>query len=141
MADGDPLSDTFDIKVGDETYVFRKPSIRYPIELGYRAADVRRRSYPAGGGGFPGDFGLDFDAGSFARACAIMELYLVRSDQEWTHSPGPDGKPMVDFDKFPAEREDTVRRIGAAFEAELARFRARGNPDRPPAGAQAVAGQ
>ena len=141
MSGSDPLSNTFDLVVEGETYVFRKPTIRYTIELGYRAADVRRRAFPSSGGSFPGDFGLDYDAVSFARACAIMELYLVRSDQDWPFSAGADGKPLVDFDKFPPDREDTVRQIGGAFETELARFRARRNPDKSPAGTQAVAGQ
>lgn len=141
MADENPISNTLDVRIDGELYVFRKPSIRYPIEVGYRAADVRRRAFPPSGGALPGDFGLDYDAVSFARACAVMELYLVRSDQEWPFSAGSDGKPMVDFDRFPPERDDTVRRIGAGFEAELARFRTRRAPDEPSAAAQAVAGQ
>ena len=149
--ESDPLSRTFDVviggstvdgaNVGGETYVFRKPGIYYSIEMGYRAADVRRRAFPAGGGGFPGDFGLDYSAVSFARACAITELYLERSDQEWPYSPGPDGKPLVDSSKFPPDREETVIQVGNAFEAEMARFRTRRNPDKPPAGPEAVAGQ
>lgn len=137
----DPLSRTFDVVVDSETYVFRKPGIFYTIEMGYRAADVRRRAFPAGGGGFPGDFGLDYDAVSFARACAILELYLERADQEWPYSPGADGKPTVDSGKFPPDREDTVRKVGNAFETELARFRARRNTDKPSPGTEAVAGQ
>ena len=139
--ESDPLSRTFDVVIEGETYVFRKPGIYYAIEMGYRAADVRRRAFPTGGGGFPGDFGLDYDAVSFARACATMELYLDRSDQEWPYSAGTDGKPMVDSSRFPSDREDTVRKVGNAFEAEMARFRTRRNPDKPPAGPEAVAGQ
>jgi hypothetical protein len=137
----DPLSPTFDITLDGETYTFRKPGIRFSIELGYRCADVRRRAFPAQGGVLPGDFGLDYDAVNFARACAIMELYLVRASEQWPYSPGPDGKPSVDFDKFPADREDTVRRLSNEFDTAVARFRTRRNPDDAPGGTEAVAGQ
>lgn len=137
----DPMAAEFDVAIDGETYTFRKPGIRFPVEVGYRSADVRRRCYPAGGGALPGDFGIDYEAVQFARCCAILELYLVRADQTWPWSPGDGGKPVVDFDRFPPERDETVRRLGAAFEAEVARFRARGNPSGAPAGAQAVAGQ
>ena len=146
----DPLSSEFEVKLNLgteeqpawETYVFRKPGIRFQIEVGYRSGDVRRRAYPPAAGGL-GDFSLDYNAVQFSRYCAYLELYMLRSDADpaWTHSPGPDGKPTVDFDKFPAEREDTVVRLGQAFEAEVARFRARGNPDGTSPGAQTVAGQ
>ena len=137
----DPLSPTFDITVEGETYTFRKPGIRFLIEIGYRSADVRRRSFPAQGGTLPGDFGLDYAAVNFARACAIIELYLVRASEQWPFSPGPDGKPMVDFDKFPADREETVQNLAAEFDSAVARFRTRRNPDGSSGGAEAVAGQ
>lgn len=137
----DPLSPEFDIVVDGETYTFRKPGIFMPIEVGHRAADVRRRAYPAGYGAIPNDFALDMEAVTFARHCASIELYLVRADVEWPFSPGEDGRPAVRSDRFPAERSDTVWRLGDAFAAEVARFRTRRNPARPPAGVEAVGGQ
>jgi len=137
----DPTASEFDIVLDGETYTFRKPGIRMPMELGYRAADIRRRAYPAAGGSIPGDFGLDMDSVNFSRACAILELYLVRSDQTWPYTAGADGKPQVDFDKFPPDREGTVRDLGLEFEVQVSRFRARRPASTASGSAQAVAGQ
>ena len=109
--------------------------------MGYRCADVRRRAFPAQGGVLPGDFGLDYAAVTFARSCAILELYLVRASEQWPFSPGPDGKPTIDFDKFPPEREDTVQRLANEFDSEVARFRTRRNSDNALGGTEAVAGE
>ena len=137
----DPLASEFDVTVDRETFTFRKPGIYFQIEIGYRAADVRRRAAPATNGVLPNDFGIDRTAAEFARCCALLELYLVRSDQAWVFSPGADGKPVVDSSKFPADREDTVWQVATAFEDEVARFRKRRNPGQPPAGAETVGGQ
>jgi hypothetical protein len=137
----DPLSNEFEVVVDGDTFVFRKPTIRYRIELGYQSADVRRRAYPAQGGALPGDFGIDAAAAMFASNCAIMELYLVRSTATWPFAPGEDGKPKVDFDKFPPDCEDSVWKIGKAFEDAIARFRKRGDTDKPSGDGQTVGGQ
>lgn len=138
----DALSSTFTVELpGGETYLFRKPGIFFRIEQGYRAADVRRKAYPAGAGGLPSDFGLDWPAVDFSRQCAILELYLEKASVEWPYSPGADGKPVVDSSRFPPEREQTVQALGARFEEEVARFRAERPADGQSAPAQAVAGQ
>lgn len=139
----DPLSPEFDVVVDGDTYTFRKPTIRYRIELGYKAADVRQRAYPQASGAL--HFGVDYEVVSTARAFAILELYLVRSsvppERQWVFSPGVDGKPVVDFDKFPPDREGTALELAAKFEEEVARFRKGRNTDKPPAGGEAVGGQ
>ena len=51
----DALQGTFEVEVDGETYVFRKPSIKQDIEVGYKATDIRKRAYPdAGGSGADG---------------------------------------------------------------------------------------
>ena len=130
----DPMSPTFDVVVEGETYTFRKPTIKMAIELGYKAADVRRRAFPAAGGALPNDYTLDYQSIRFAQACAVMELYLTGSDQTWPFSAGTDGKPVVNFEQFPPDREDTIWKIGAGFDTEVARFRTRGNPNPTPPG-------
>jgi hypothetical protein len=137
----DPLSPEFDIVVDEGTYTFRKPTIRYLIELGFKAADVRRRAFPQSGGVLPIDFGVDRTTVEMATSFAILELYLVRSDQTWCFSPGPDGKPIVDFTQFPFEYEDTVWRIRTEFDKQVDRFRKRGDPPKPRIGEQAVGSQ
>ena len=139
MSGTDPLLSEFDIAIDGETYSFRKPGIYHRIELGYRAAEVRRKAYPGAGGVL--DFGVDRDTVDFARNCAIMELYLVRSDQQWPFSVGVGGKPVVDSSKVPADREETVWKIGEEFTGQVVRFRTRGNPAGAPSGGEAVGGQ
>jgi hypothetical protein len=142
-SNSDPLSTEFEVVLNGETYVFRKPTIRFRIELGYRTADIRRRAFPSGNGAMSitGEFFLDRDAADFARACGILELYLIKSNQTWPFSNSDDGKPVVDFDKFPPDREDTVWELAAKFDTEVSRFRKRGNPDKPPAGDETVDSQ
>jgi len=145
----DPLSPEFEVvlKYGEgsdagvttETYIFRKPGIYHRIELGYRAAEVRRKAYPGSGGIL--DFAVDRATVDFAQNCAIMEMYLVRSNQTWPFTPGEDGKPVVDSSKFPPDREQTVWDIGDSFSKQVLRFRTRRNTAGPQAGSQAVGGQ
>lgn len=140
------LQSTFDVPLDRDTYTFRIPGIKHDIEVGYRAADVRRRAYPEAMGAIST---LDWQAANFARYCALLELYLVRSTSPWPYgfSDGDDigtvdfsKPPQVDFEKFPIDRADTVMELGAAFDQEVARFRRRGNPGKRPAGAEAVDG-
>lgn len=136
----DPLQDRFEVVVGGDTYVFRIPTIRYDMEVGYRAADVRRRSFPEGAGQM---VGLDFQAVNFSRYCAYLELYLLKSSTLWPFGFATDdpaqidwnkAAPPVDFEKFPPSRREDVYLVGDAFEREVARFLSRGDTGRPSAG-------
>jgi len=142
----DVLQSTFDVPFDGDTYTFRIPGIKHDIEVGYRAADVRRRAYPEAMGAIST---LDWQSANFARYCALLELYLVRSTTAWPYGFG-DGDdlskvdfskpPAVDFEKFPSDRAETVMELGAAFDQEVARFRSRRNPRGRSAGAEAVDG-
>jgi hypothetical protein len=141
----DVLQDTFNVVVDDDTYTFRIPTIRRRFEVGGRAADIRRRGYPAGQ--VNEQLGIvDNETWRFSRACAILELYLVKATVTWPFGTedamaiDPAKAPAIDFEKFPPNREDTVEAIGLAFEAELARFRAGGNPGDGSTGAKIVDG-
>ena len=130
----DVLQSTFDVTVGNDVYTFRAPSIKYRFELGGRAADIRRRAYPDGI--VNERVGLvDWQTVNFSRACAILELYLVKASVTWpygTENPAEvdlSKPPVVNFEKFPAAREDLVEAVGLAFEQELTRFRNGGNLD------------
>lgn len=142
----DILQTTFDVVVDGDTYTFRAPSIRYRFEVGGHAADIRRRGYPTGLANEQMGI-IDNQVWAFSRNCAVLELYLERATVPWPY--GSDDvaaidlskPPKVDFERFPPGREDTVDAVGAAFTAELARFRAGGNTDGRSAGAQAVDSQ
>lgn len=141
----EPLQSTFDVVVNDDTYTFQIPTIRFDIEVGYKAADVRARAYPEGGGTLGG---LDFAAANFSRYCAYIELYLRRATTLWPYGYDNDDlgnvdfsrPPQVDFLKFPADRTEDVYQVGAAFDTEVGRFRQRRDRSRERAGAEVVDG-
>jgi len=141
----DILQTNFDVSLDGETYTFRIPGIKHDIEVGYRSADVRRRAYPEAMGAIST---LDWQAANFARYCALIELYLVRTTNPWPYGFDPadvsqvdfEKPPKVDFEKFPADRADTVMRLGDLFDQEVARFRRRGNPGGGSAGEKTVDG-
>ena len=114
----DPFQDSIEVEHSGTKYTFKIPGILVDLEIGGRAADIRRRAYPAGGGAI-----VDTNAAYFSRAAAVMELYLTAATATWPFSAGEDGKPRVDVTKFPLEQVDAVYDIGNAFDAELARFR------------------
>lgn len=128
----DPLQTTFDVPLDGKTYTFRIPTIKMDIEIAYKAAEVRQRAYPQGGGTL---VGVDGWSSAFARFCAIMELYLVKADTLWPYGFSDDDmsavdfnkSPKVDFEKFPVEHTETVYQMGEAFDREVARFRGRRN--------------
>lgn len=141
------LEDSFEVEVDGEKYVFRKPSIRQDIEVGYRATDIRRRAYPGEGGSAQT---VDNAGYSFSVFCAYLELYLKQSSTLWPYGIADDSDmskvdfskpPEVKFENFPADRTDSVYTVGAAFSAEVTRFRTRRPVDKRPAGTEAVAGQ
>lgn len=135
----DILDSTFDVKVENETYTFKVPTIKFRFEVGGRATDIRRRGSPEG---FIAERSgnIDWAVDNFSRACAILELYLVRATTPWPYGVATVAEidqttpPKVDFEKFPPGKEDTIDAIGNAFTEGLARFRAGGNPDQRPAG-------
>jgi hypothetical protein len=136
----DILQTTFDVNVEGETYTFKIPTIRFRIEVSGRAASVRSRAYPAGM--MDERLGItDWQSIAFSRHCAILELYLVKATTAWpfgtedVNAIDLTRPPVVDFEKFPADREDTVEAVGTAFETERARFRERRAGNGQPAGA------
>lgn len=134
------LNDTIDVVVDDETYTFKIPTIKYRFELGGRSADIRRRGYPEGAVNERMGV-IDWGADNFSRACALLELYLIRATTAWPFGADTitdvdfSKSPKVDFEKFPPGKEDTIEAVGGAFAEELARFRAGRNTNGKPAGA------
>jgi len=137
----DVLQDTFDIEINQvtdkdgqtvtpgDTFKFKIPTIKFDIEVSYRAADVRRRAYPDS----QGQYAVDMASIAFSRSCAILEMYLVSSTVVWPYGINdgqtldPSKQPAVDFEKFPVQYTDDVYKIGEAFEQAVTRFRTRGN--------------
>lgn len=142
----DVLAEKFTIEVGGDTFEFRIPSIKYDIETGYKAADIRRRAFPESQGALGA---VDFNAVQFSRACAYLELYLVGSSTLWPYGFADDADvtkvnaanpPKVDFEKFPISAAETVLEVGYAFEQQYAQFRRPRHRRTEPAGTEAMVG-
>ncbi len=133
----DVLTDTIELVVRKQTYVFKVPTVAFDLEVGYRAMQIRQRIAPQTMGGL---YGLDNAAATTSRNFAIMELYLLRASDPWPFTAASDGKPVVDSSKFPLNKTNTIYEIGLAFEGAYSRFRDDGTGDGEFAGDQAVAG-
>lgn len=152
----DPLQDRFDVTIEypaeeegkppqRDVYTFRRPTIKYEIQVSTKAADVRLRAHPEGAGAMAG---LDMNAVMFARYCAIIELYLLTATTPWPWGVLDEDRdkidfskpPKVDFEKFPVQATDDVWRVGQAFEVEWGRFRSRRNTNGSSVGAEVVDG-
>jgi len=141
----DVLADRFTVEVDDHAYEFKIPSIRYDIEVGYRAADIRRRAVPESGGALGA---VDFQTVQFSRACAYLELYLIGASTLWPYGLEDDdlskinmaNPPAVNFEKFPLYAADMVMNVGVAFEQKYADFRRPRNRRQGSAGTEAMAG-
>jgi hypothetical protein len=133
------LATTFDVVVEGETYTFKIPTIKYRMEVSGKAASIRNRAYPQGQ--MQEQLGIaDWTSVNFSRYCAVLELYLVKATTPWpfgtedVNAIDLTKPPVVDFEKFPSDRDDTVEAVGMAFETERARFREGRTADRRPAG-------
>lgn len=139
------LADKFTVEVDGDTYEFKIPTIKYDIESGYRAADVRRRAFPESQGVLGA---VDFNVAQFSRACAYLELYLVGASVLWPYGIDSDdvtkidmaNPPVVNFEKFPVSAAEAVFAVGFAFEQRYADFRRPRNTGKRSAGTEAVAG-
>lgn len=116
-------------------YTFKIPTITFDIQVSYKAAEIRRRAYPDGGGAIGA---IDFQAVQFSRCCAFLELYLTASSRLWPYGMAdsdidkldPRTPPLVNFEKFPASVGELVYEVGGLFESEYAQFRRPGNTDK-----------
>lgn len=121
-------------------YTFKIPTITFDIQVSYKAAEIRRRAYPDGGGAIGA---IDFQAVQFSRCCAFLEMYLTASSRLWPYGYrdseidklDPRNPPVVNFEKFPAEAGELVYEVGGLFEAEYAQFRRPRDTDKRPTSA------
>lgn len=133
----DVLQTEIVVAVRGNNYTFRMPSIRFEIEMGYRANDICGRSMPEDSTPQASLLGPGNRAFNFAWYCAAMELYLIRATTEWPFTGGPG---RVVSERFPLGKAQTVEEIGSAFSVELNRFRDDGSADDNANGKEAVAG-
>lgn len=135
----DITQETFEVKVADETFVFRIPSPRDYARMGSRALVLRREDAPETTGS---EWGMDGITADLYRGFALMETLLTRADttDNWPYTESKDGKPVVNCNNFPAKKMDTIISIWRGFDAQLARFHGGGDRDGDESGTEGVGG-
>jgi len=125
MADQEFITVTVGEDEAKQEFNFKVPSPRDLARLGMRAKALRAKDDPESGGE---EYGLDPLTSDLYRGCALLETLLKTANckDNWVYSTGPDGKPVVDSEKFPAEQianvQEVYRRFIAAVNTFLAGF-------------------
>jgi hypothetical protein len=132
----DLTQETFEVKVDDQTFVFRIPSPRDMARMGSRALLLRRQDSPDTMGS---EWGLDGFSSDLYRGMALMETLLLRADAKdnWPYTE-KDGKPVVDSSKFPPSSTLLIPLIYRGFDEQLTRFHSGGAGDGQQSGEEAV---
>lgn len=139
MAD-DIFQSVIPVKVRDESFEFKIPTIHDEIRIGARMRELQKKLDPAWDG-----FGtLDFNTTYLLRACATFEL-LLQKGPKWCFSESRDAKdqPVVTCDTgvIPPARYDAMLAAYSNYSELLAFFREHGTTNKPAVGTEAVAGQ
>lgn len=138
----DVLTDTLTVTVGEDEFVFAIPTPIQQVQVGVRAAAIRRRFDPTGGGW---EDGLDGAAYLLVRGMATMEVLLRRSSAKWPYSEGRDvnNKPevRVDLDKLPPMASPIIVQVYQGFSEALGRFYTGGAGDNQHTGQKDVASE
>lgn len=136
----DVLTDRLTITVGDDQYVFKIPTPLQQMEIGVKAAALRRR-YDFQGGGW--EDGLDQGTFLLVRGIVIMQVLLIQCSVKWPYSESKDDKGAVtvsvDPDKFPPFATPIIIQVYQGFTEALARFFEVGTESGVAAGEEAVA--
>ena len=120
-----PLATTLEVKLGQDTYVFKIPTLHDEIAIGSRMSTLRRAIDPS----WDGFTLLDGTTQYALRAAATFELLLQRASVTWPFSEGLDKKPVIDSSKFPADKAHVTVQAYERYEAALNRFRYGGAED------------
>lgn len=142
MAEESPATDilktTLEVKVGEDVFEFRIPSIHDEIRVGARIKDIRRALDPSWN---TFDQGLDGEALVELRACACFEVLLQRSSAKWPWSKDAQGKVVCDSSRFPTNKFNETLLAYQGFQEALSSFRSKGTAGEPATGEKAVAGE
>lgn len=121
------LKTTLEVKVGEDVFEFKIPSIHDEIRIGIRVKDIRRSLDP-NWNSF--EQGLDGEALVELRACACLELFLQRSSAKWPWSQDGQGKVVCDSAKFPIDKFNDVLIAYQGFQEALSSFRTERNSNK-----------
>ncbi len=116
------LETTIEVANRGESFVFRIPNSKDEGRFAANLKKLRREIDPDGVG--PGEeYGWDQDADMHMKSAAWMMTSLVSTSADWVFSPGADGKPTIDWGKWPARNANRVVEIVISFLSGVARFR------------------
>lgn len=128
-----PFEKTITVELGTEKFEFTNPSPRQFAAVGARTAAMRQVD------GLGVDAALTGYDSRLYFGLALFEKLLVRADAEdnWPFTNDSNGRPVVDSDKFPPTKTDTVVEVGDKFYDMFfgqKEQKAVNNPDLPPEG-------
>lgn len=136
----EPIKNQVEVKLPNGSqFIFKIPGIRDEIRIGMRMRALRAADATAGDD--PNEQGLDEFTVYLSRCCATFELLLISANVTWAHTPGLDGKPVVDSSKFPDDKMNDLTSAVADFSRQVNNFRAGGDSNKPPVDGQAVASE
>jgi hypothetical protein len=120
---------TITVRVRDEDYEFKIPTVHDDIRVGTRVKALHRKLDPDYDG-LAG--GLDFNTQYNLRMCATFEILLLKSSARWPFGENPKGEVAVDTAKWLPEDAGLAGEVFGEFTDALATFRSGGNSNRHP---------
>jgi hypothetical protein len=127
------LQNTIEVDHNGETYVFGIPSFRDEMALGMREREIRRSINPAD----PSPQGLDLDTYNMIQTAALFEL-MLKQGPKWCFSQDGSGAPVIDHQKWPAEKSEEAPAVWIKFLAAVGDFRSGRAANGQRAGGKAV---
>lgn len=126
------LQTTIEVTIDGCTFIFAIPSFKDEIKLGLRARQIRRdlefellpnKQDPQALATVAGDPTFDQQTETYVRTATYFEVLLRSSSVQWIYTPDDNGKPVVDYTKWPDAQFNTIVRAGVDFSNQLTRFR------------------
>lgn len=132
------LQSTVEVVNEGEVFEFAIPTVRHEIRISSLIPRVRRAADPEAAG--ESMDGLDPAGYFYIRTVAFFLTCLKSTSAQWVFSPGPDGKPVMKWEEWPAAVTNRVLAISLEAQEAIARFHGGGLADDQPAGGEALAG-
>lgn len=114
------LQSTIVVNDEGEEFEFDIPTVRQEIRISSMIPRIRRLADPESAG--EGMDGLDPSGYFYIRAIATFLACLKSTDAKWVYAPGKDGKPVIQWENWPAGVTERVLKIALAFQEEVSRF-------------------
>ncbi len=104
-------------------FTFKIPSIMESARIGVRAKMMRKEVAPESDGS---EDGLDIETIYIFKALSTFEILLKKTDAPWVFTPGEDGKPKIDVNKFEDKHLVSLIDVYLEYSTALRNFRTGG---------------